>query len=151
VIDDVWSMILSFSGYSFCKGHSASYIQVALQSGYLRAHYPAEFIAGVLSNEGGYYAPFAYIAEARRMGLAILPPDVNASAVRYTGRDRSLRIGLMALKGLSASGLATLTVERERGAGPTARSTTCGGAQHSRPEISGCSCRPARVTTSRRG
>ncbi|HEY7685181.1 MAG TPA: DNA polymerase III subunit alpha [Gemmatimonadales bacterium] len=114
VIDDVWSMILSFSGYSFCKGHSASYIQVALQSGYLRAHYPAEFIAGVLSNEGGYYAPFAYIAEAQRMGLAILPPDVNASAVRYTGRDRSLRIGLMALKGLSASGLATLTVERQR-------------------------------------
>ena len=115
VIDDVWSMILSFSGYSFCKGHSASYIQVALQSGYLRAHYPAEFIAGVISNEGGYYAPFAYIAEARRMGLAILPPDVNASDVRYTGRDRSLRIGLMALKGLSASGLATLTAERQRG------------------------------------
>jgi error-prone DNA polymerase len=115
VIDDVWSMILSFSGYSFCKGHSASYIQVALQSGYLRAHYPAEFIAGVLSNEGGYYAPFAYIAEARRMGLAILPPDVNASAVRYTGRDRSLRIGLMALKGLSASGLAALVEERARG------------------------------------
>jgi error-prone DNA polymerase len=110
-------MILSFSGYSFCKGHSASYIQVALQSGYLRAHYPAEFIAGVLSNEGGYYAPFAYVAEARRMGLTILPPDVNASDVRYTGRDRSLRIGLMALKGLSASGLAALTVERQ-GGGP---------------------------------
>jgi error-prone DNA polymerase len=115
VIDDVWSMILSFSGYSFCKGHSASYIQVALQSGYLRAHYPAEFIAGVLSNEGGYYAPFAYIAEARRMGLAILPPDVNVSDVRYTGRDRSLRIGLMALKGLSTSGLAALVEERARG------------------------------------
>ncbi|MGH7537280.1 MAG: DNA polymerase III subunit alpha, partial [Gemmatimonadales bacterium] len=114
VIDDVWSMILSFSGYSFCKGHSASYIQVALQSGYLRAHYPAEFIAGVLSNEGGYYAPFAYIAEARRMGLAILPPDVNASDVRYAGRDRTLRIGLMALKGLSATGLAALVAVRQR-------------------------------------
>ena len=112
--DEVWSMILSFSGYSFCKGHSASYIQVALQSGYLRAHHPAEFIAGVLSNEGGYYAPFAYIAEARRMGLAILPPDVNASEVRYTGRDRALRIGLMALKGLSSSGLAALVEERVR-------------------------------------
>ena len=112
VTDDVWSMILSFSGYSFCKGHSASYIQVALQSGYLRAHFPAEFIAGVLSNEGGYYAPFAYIAEARRMGLTILPPDVNVSAVRYTGRDRTLRIGLMALKGLTARGLAALVEER---------------------------------------
>lgn len=115
VADDVWSMILSFSGYSFCKGHSASYIQVALQSGYLRAHYPAEFIAGVLSNEGGYYAPFAYIAEARRMGLTILPPDVNVSEVRYTGRDRALRIGLMALKGFTAAGLAALVEARTQG------------------------------------
>jgi len=115
VTDDVWSMILSFSGYSFCKGHSASYIQVALQSGYLRAHYPAEFIAGVLSNEGGYYAPFAYIAEARRMGLTILPPDANASDIRYSGRDHALRIGLMALNGLTAAGLAALIEERTRG------------------------------------
>ncbi|PYP74903.1 MAG: DNA polymerase III subunit alpha [Gemmatimonadetes bacterium] len=112
VIDDVWDMILSFSGYSFCKGHSASYIQVALQSGYLRAHYPAEFMAAVLSNEGGYYAPFVYIAEARRMGLAILPPDVNASEAHYTGRGRELRIGLQALKRLSADGLARLVAER---------------------------------------
>ncbi|HEY6223849.1 MAG TPA: DNA polymerase III subunit alpha [Gemmatimonadales bacterium] len=119
IVDEVWAMILSFSGYSFCKGHSASYIQVALQSGYLRAHHPAEFIAGVLSNEGGYYAPFAYIAAARRMGLAILPPDVNASDVAYSGRGRTLRIGLMALKGLTAAGLAALAVERERG-GPYA-------------------------------
>ena len=119
IVDEVWSMILSFSGYSFCKGHSASYIQVALQSGYLRAHHPAEFIAGVLSNEGGYYAPFAYIAEARRMGLTILPPDVNASDVAYTGRGRTLRIGLMALKGLTAAGLAALTAEKARG-GPYA-------------------------------
>ena len=108
VIDEVWAMILSFSGYSFCKGHSASYIQVALQSGYLRAHYPAEFIAAVLSNEGGYYAPFAYIAEARRMGLAILPPDVNESEAHYVGRGRHLRIGLQALKGVSSAGLAAL-------------------------------------------
>lgn len=117
VIDEVWAMILSFSGYSFCKGHSASYIQVALQSGYLRAHHPAEFIAAVLSNEGGYYAPFAYIAEARRMGLAILPPDVNASEAHYTGRGRELRIGLQALKGLSAAGLASLVAGRQRGWG----------------------------------
>ncbi|HTR98787.1 MAG TPA: DNA polymerase III subunit alpha, partial [Bacteroidota bacterium] len=115
VTDDVWQMILSFSGYSFCKGHSASYIQVALQSGYLRAHHPAEFIAGVLSNEGGFYAPFVYIAEALRMGLRILPPDVNASDVAYLGQGRTLRIGLMALKSLSAAGLAALMAERERG------------------------------------
>ena len=75
----VWAMIMSFAGYSFCKGHSASYIQVAQHSCYLRAHYPAEFMAAVLANGGGFYHPFAYVAEAMRMGLAVLPPDVNAS------------------------------------------------------------------------
>ena len=60
---------MSFAGYSFCKGHSASYIQVAQQSGYLRANYPAEFMRRVLANGGGFYHPFAYVAEARRMGI----------------------------------------------------------------------------------
>jgi error-prone DNA polymerase len=100
----VWEMILSFSGYSFCKGHSASYIQVAQHSCYLRAHYPAEFMAAVLGNGGGFYHPFAYVAEAMRMGLTVLPPDVNASEFRCTGRGRELRIGLQFVKGLSAEG-----------------------------------------------
>ena len=82
----VWAMIMSFAGYSFCKGHSASYIQVAQHSCYLRAHYPAEFMAAVLGNGGGFYHPFAYVAEAMRMGLTVLPPDVNASEFRCTGR-----------------------------------------------------------------
>jgi DNA-directed DNA polymerase III PolC len=98
----VWEMVMSFAGYSFCKGHSCSYIQVAQQSCYLKAHYPAEFFAAVLANGGGFYAPFAYIAEARRAGLAILPPDVNASRFETTGRDQELRVGLQFIKGLSA-------------------------------------------------
>src|SRR5262245_19925084 len=81
----VWDMILSFSGYSFCKPHSASYAMVSFQSCYLKAHYPAEFIAAVISNQGGYYSPFAYVSEARRMGLRVLLPDVNASEKEYTG------------------------------------------------------------------
>ena len=76
----VWEMVMCFAGYSFCKGHSCSYIQVAQQSCYLRANHPAEFFAGVLANGGGFYHPFAYVAEAWRQGLRILPPDVNASA-----------------------------------------------------------------------
>jgi error-prone DNA polymerase len=103
-IKRVWSMIMSFAGYSFCKGHSASYIQVAQHSCYLRAHYPAEFMAAVLANGGGFYHPFAYVAEAMRMGLTVLPPDVNASAFRCTGRGRELRIGLQFVKELSAEG-----------------------------------------------
>ena len=76
---------MSFAGYSFCKPHSASYAQVSFKSAYLRAHYPAEFMAAVISNQGGFYSTFAYLSEARRMGLAVLPPDINASAWHYTG------------------------------------------------------------------
>ncbi len=110
----VWEMIMSFAGYSFCKGHSASYIQVAQHSCYLRAHYPAEFMAAVLANGGGFYHPFAYVAEAMRMGLTVLPPDVNASELRCTGRDGALRIGLQFVKGLSAEGVERLLERDER-------------------------------------
>jgi error-prone DNA polymerase len=98
----VWEMIMSFAGYSFCKGHSCSYIQIAQHSCALRANHPAEFMAAVLSNGGGYYQPFAYVAEAMRMGLTILPPDMNASDFRCIGRGREIRIGLQFVKGLSA-------------------------------------------------
>jgi error-prone DNA polymerase len=98
----VWEMIMSFAGYSFCKGHSCSYIQVAQHSCALRANYPAEFMAAVLSNGGGFYHAFAYVAEAMRMGLTVLPPDVNASDFRCMGKGREIRIGLQFVKGLSA-------------------------------------------------
>jgi DNA polymerase III alpha subunit len=97
----VWEMVMSFAGYSFCKGHSCSYIRVAQHACYLRAHYPAEFMAGVLANGGGFYHPFAYVGEAMRMGLTVLPPDVNASEYRTTGRGREVRVGLQFVKGLS--------------------------------------------------
>jgi error-prone DNA polymerase len=115
-IDKIWTMIMSFAGYSFCKPHSASYAQVSFKSAYLRAHYPAEFMAAVLSNEGGFYSSFAYLSEARRMGLAILPPDVNASDWAYGGEGDRLRIGLMQVKTIPKSLAATITAERnERG------------------------------------
>lgn len=98
----VWDMIMSFAGYSFCKGHSCSYIQVAQHACALRANHPAEFMAAVLSNGGGYYQPFAYVAEAMRMGLTVLPPDINASDFRCIGKGREIRIGLQFVKGLSA-------------------------------------------------
>ena len=97
-IEDMWKMILSFAGYSFCKPHSASYAQVSFKSAYLRTHYPAEFIAAVISNEGGFYSTFAYISEARRMGLAILLPDINESDWAYRGEGERLRMGLMQVK-----------------------------------------------------
>ena len=62
-------MMMGFDGYSFCKPHSASYTLVAYKSAFLRAHYPAEFMASVISNGGGYYSTLGYLSEARRMGL----------------------------------------------------------------------------------
>ena len=112
VIDDVWKMIISFEGYSFCKSHSASYTLVAYKSAFLRAHYPAEFIASVISNQGGYYSTLTYISEARRMGLKILPPDINLSEVRYTGKDKWVRVGFMQLKNISKNTFDSILHER---------------------------------------
>jgi error-prone DNA polymerase len=112
VIEDVWQMIMGFDGYSFCKPHSASYTLVAYKSAYLRAHYPAEFMASVISNHGGYYSTFSYISEARRMGLRILPPDINRSDIKYTGKDMDVRIGLMQLKELSQEAREVIVHER---------------------------------------
>ena len=113
VIDAIWAMIMSFAGYSFCKPHSASYAQVSFKSAYLRAHYPAEFIAAVVSNQGGYYSAFAYLSEGRRMGLTILPPDINASVWGYTGSGTTVRVGLMQIKGLQEDLVKQFIAERE--------------------------------------
>ena len=99
--EEIWRQIASFAGYAFCKSHSASFAQVSIQSTHLRAHYPAEFMAAVLSNGGGFYHAGAYIEEARRMGLRILPPYVDKARIHYQGRDGALMVGLMAVKGLS--------------------------------------------------
>jgi error-prone DNA polymerase len=112
VIDHIWSMIMSFAGYSFCKPHSASYAQVSFKSAYLRAYYPAEFIAAVVSNQGGYYSAFAYLSEGRRMGLTILPPDINASELGHTGSCRTVRVGFMQIKSLQEILSSRLITER---------------------------------------
>ncbi|MCL2093161.1 MAG: PHP domain-containing protein [Treponema sp.] len=116
-IQKVWTMMLSFDGYSFCKPHSASYAMVSYQAAYLRTHHGPQFMAGVLSNQGGFYRPHAYISEARRMGIETQGPDVNRSRWHYYGQsDRpALVIGLMAVKGVSAGGVRALLDERERG------------------------------------
>ncbi len=114
IIEDVWRMMMGFDGYSFCKPHSASYTMVAYKSAYLRAHYPAEFMAAVISNGGGYYSTLGYISEARRMGLKVLPPDINESDIPYKGRGREIRVGLMQLKEVSLEALEAVVRERER-------------------------------------
>jgi DNA polymerase-3 subunit alpha/error-prone DNA polymerase len=114
-IRKIWEMMLSFDGYSFCKPHSASYAMVSFQSAWLRVHYPAEFMAGVLSNQGGYYRPGAYISECRRMGLVVAGPDINSSRRRYYGAGDRVVVGFMAVKGLSRAGVESVLEEREQG------------------------------------
>ena len=112
-IDAVWNMMMSFDGYSFCKPHSASYARVSFQAAFLKTHYPAEFMAAVISNQGGFYNTFAYVSEARRMGIRVLPPDVNKSDIPWKGKKASIRVGLLSIKHLAA-GTKGRIVEKRR-------------------------------------
>jgi DNA polymerase III alpha subunit len=113
VIEQVWAMMMSFDGYSFCKPHSASYARVSFQAAYLKTHYPAEFMAAVISNQGGYYSTFAYVSEAKRHGVRILPPDVQQSQLAWQGAGMTIRVGLQSVKGLSAGFLRRLITARD--------------------------------------
>jgi DNA-directed DNA polymerase III PolC len=114
VVEKIWDMFTSFAGYSFCKPHSASYALVSYKSAYLKAHHPAEFMAAVISNGGGYYSAFAYISESRRMGIEVLGPDINESSLSHTGCGKTMRVGFQQLQGMRKSGLEALIGERER-------------------------------------
>ncbi len=79
VIQDVWRQTESFAGYAFSKGHSASYAVESYQSLYLKAHYPMEFIVGVINNGGGFYSVEFYLHEARKLGATVHAPCINKS------------------------------------------------------------------------
>ena len=112
-VERIWDMILSFAGYSFCKPHSASYARVSFQAAYLKTHYPAQFMAAVISNQGGFYSTFAYVSEARRMGVTMLGPDVRRSQVRWCGMKHEIRVGLMAVKNLGRATMDKIVLERQ--------------------------------------
>ncbi len=112
--EEVWRMMRSFEGYSFCKPHSASYARVSFQAAYLKVHHPAEFMAAVISNQGGFYSTFAYVSEARRLGLTVLPPDVNRSRERWRGQGRRLRVGLQSIKALGQGARGRVIQQRQR-------------------------------------
>ncbi|HUU69527.1 MAG TPA: DNA polymerase III subunit alpha [Planctomycetota bacterium] len=112
VAAEIWRQIEGFAGYAFCKAHSASYARLSWQAAWLKAHYPAEFMAAVLSNQGGYYGAWAYIEEARRMGIRILPPDVNRADRVFAAADGAIRVGLMCVKSLTEKAIRTTLSER---------------------------------------
>jgi len=108
----LWERVSSFSGFSFCKSHSATYAQLSFQCTYLKAHYPAQFLAAVISNSHGYYRRDVYLNEARRWGVRILPMDVNESLVKYWGRDNFIRPGMMHVRAVRTKALEQLVAER---------------------------------------
>ena len=115
IIKDVWDMISSFVGYSFCKPHSASYAMLSFTCAYLKAHFPAEFLSAVISNQGGFYSSYAYMSEARRFGVQILPPDINLSHRQWRGQKNTIRMGFMSIKRLQKKAVDTILNERKTG------------------------------------
>jgi len=113
-LKEIWEMIESFGGYSFCKPHSASYVQVSFMSAFIKAHFPAEFIAAVIGNKGGYYSTYAYVSEGKRMGLRIHPPDINISGRRAYGCGDSVWLGFEDISSLKSESMDMIIEERER-------------------------------------
>jgi DNA polymerase-3 subunit alpha len=114
VADRVWFEIQSFGGYSFAKGHSASFAVESYQSLFLKAHYPLEFMVGVINNFGGFYSTEFYFHEARMNGAAIEPPCVNRSCQLTTIEGKTIYIGFGHLKSLEAKVVRAIEVDRER-------------------------------------
>lgn len=129
VADEIVRSILSFALYGFPESHSASFALLAYASAYLKAHFPAEFLAALLNCQPmGFYSPAVLVQDAQRHGVRVLPVDVNESGVRCEvgdlaegpsagapGAGSSVRIGLMYVGALRARQAARIVEERERG------------------------------------
>ena len=113
IIEQAWEMISSFKGFSFCKPHSASYAMLAFTCAYLKSHFTAEFIASVISNQGGYYSSYAYMSEAKRFGIMIKLPDINESKYEWIGAKNQIRMGFMSIQKLKKSTIKTILAERK--------------------------------------
>ncbi|MEZ6186458.1 MAG: DNA polymerase III subunit alpha, partial [Planctomycetota bacterium] len=113
--ESLWRMLESFAGYSFCKAHSASYALVSFKCCWLRDRYPAEFLAAVISNGGGYYSTLGYLGEARRLGITPELACVNESDWAWRGSGPKLRVGLAQLRGFRRVAGEALLRAREAG------------------------------------
>jgi DNA polymerase III subunit alpha len=134
----VFDLLEKFAGYGFNKSHSAAYGVVSYHTAYLKAHYPVEFMAGLLSNEINNTDKISvFVGECKRMGIAILPPDINKSGLKFTPEETAaavfdrreeeagahraplqhsaIRYGLAAIKNVGESAMEFAIAERERG------------------------------------
>jgi DNA polymerase-3 subunit alpha len=110
----VWADIEVFSGYGFNKAHSSGYSMVAYQCAYLKAHHPVDFMAANLNSEiGDIDRLVVLVDECRRMGLEVLPPDVNESQVDFLAIGSSVRMGLAAIRNVGRSAVKAIVRARE--------------------------------------
>ena len=112
----VFDLMEKFAGYGFNKSHSAAYALVAYQTAWLKTHYPAEFMAAVLSSDmDNTDKVVILIEECRQMKLAILPPNINVSTYRFTANDDNhIVYGLGAIKGVGQAAIEDMLIEREQ-------------------------------------
>ncbi len=112
--NDVFDMMAKFAGYGFNKSHSAAYSLVAFQTAYLKAHFPAEFLAAAMSNDMGDNKKLSVILEdAQKHGIEIFPPSINDSELKFTVQPNGVRFGLGAIKGVGVSATESIIAERE--------------------------------------
>jgi DNA polymerase-3 subunit alpha len=113
-IKAVWDTLVPFAGYAFNKAHSAGYGLVAYWTAFLKANYPAEYMAALLQSVGDNKDKMAlYLNECRRMGITVLPPDVNDSAVKFTAVGDDIRFGLTGVRNVGKNVVDAIVAARE--------------------------------------
>jgi len=116
-LEKIWKDWEAFASYAFNKSHSTCYAWIAYQTAYLKAHYPAEYMAAVLSNNMSDIKQVTFfMEECKRMGMDVLGPDVNESFYKFTVNDQgSVRFGMGAIKGVGGNAVATIVEHRKDG------------------------------------
>jgi DNA polymerase-3 subunit alpha len=114
--NQLFDVLDKFAGYGFNKAHSACYAVIACQTAWLKARHPVQFMAALLSNELDNTDKISlFVAEAKRMGLAVLAPSVNESGSIFTVKDKSIRFGLSAIKNVGEAAVGLIIAAREKG------------------------------------
>ncbi|MEJ2698325.1 MAG: DNA polymerase III subunit alpha [Desulfuromonadales bacterium] len=112
--EGVFDLMEKFAAYGFNKSHSAAYALVAYHTAYLKAHYPVEFMAALLTEDmENTDKVIKNISEVRSMGIEVLPPDINASDRTFTVHDKAIRFGLGAVKGVGSAALESILEVRK--------------------------------------
>ncbi len=111
---EIFDMIAKFASYGFNKSHSAAYGIVTFQTAWLKAHYPIHFMAAMMSSEMGNTDKLPpLVRETKRMGIKVLPPDVNESGLRFTPVEGAVRYGLAGIKGVGEGAVEAILAERK--------------------------------------